>query len=223
MQQSVVQVPAVMPVDREAWAKQLNLSNFVNCYHQYRDITELQRARNVLIVGPGQGLDTSVLRWRGYDVTTLDIDETFHPDFVGSVHEMPQFRDKQFDVVTASHVLEHLPLPYLDTAMAEIGRVGRFALIYLPVAGRHLQLRFTPGILGIDWSFIVDIFNYVHKPDGLHARYCEGQHYWEVGMKGFRVRDVKRRLSRHFAILKAYRNRDWTPSMNFVVAAKDEP
>lgn len=212
--------PAVMPVDREEWARQLNLSNFINTYYQFRDLRALDSCRTVLIVGPGQGLDTQVLRWRGYDVTTFDIDDTFKPDHIGSVHEMPIFADSSFDAVIASHVLEHLPEPYLDRTLAEIARVGRFALVYLPVAGRHVQLRFSPGFRGLDLSVILDVFNYFHRPNGIAARYCQRQHYWEVGMRGFHVRDLVARMEAHFDVLQVYRNRDWNPSQNFVMRSR---
>ena len=212
--------PTVMPVDREEWFKQLDLCNFVNSYYQYRDLLRCGAGHSVLLVGPGQGLDPVVLRWRGYEVTTFDIDSTFAPDVLGSVHAMPQFADAQFDAVIASHVLEHLPEPYLDGALDEIARVGRHALVYLPLTGRRLHARFMPGFKGLDFSLFVDIYNYLHRPDGVTPRYCQGQHFWEVGMRGYRVRDVRRRLERHFDVLEAYRNRDWAGSMNFVLRSQ---
>lgn len=215
--------PAVMPVDRASWVQQLNLPNFVNCFYAYRDLQLCADVRSVLIVGPGQGLDREVLRWRGYDLTTFDIDEMFKPDVVGSVHDMRAFPDQRFDAVIASHVVEHLAVPYLDTALQEIARVGRYALVYLPVAGRHLQLRFAPGFKNLDLSLIFDVFNYFHRPDGITPRYHQGQHFWEVGMRGFTIRDVRQRLARHFDILKVYRNRDWLLSQNFVLRSKFPP
>jgi len=209
-----------MPVDRQQWAKQLNLSNFVNAYYQYRDLTALQGCRRVLIVGPGQGLDTAVLRWRGYEITTFDIDSTFGPDEVGSVHDLSRFGDQKFDVVIASHVLEHLPESYLDAALYEIARVAGYAIIYLPVHGLHVQLRFLPGLHNLDFGAVIDIFNYFRAPDGEHPRYMEGQHYWEVGMRRFRVRDIVKRLSKQFDVLSVYRNKDWVPSQNFVVRSR---
>lgn len=210
-----------MPIDREAWAQELHLSNFVNSYYQYRDVTKWVGAESsVLIIGPGQGLDTQVLRWRRCRVTTFDIDDTFMPDIVGSCHDMPMFSDAQFDVVIASHVLEHLPLTYLDQALAQIARIGRHAIIYLPVAGRHGLLRFVPGLKGIDWATVFDLRRFWERPNGIHAKYCGGQHYWEVGYRGFRVGDICRRFETNFELLEQYRNKDWLPSHNFVLRSR---
>lgn len=201
--------------------KELNLSNFVNSYCQYRDVAKWVGERSsILIIGPGQGLDAEVLKWRGCRVTTFDIDETFNPDVVGSCHDMPMFGDPQFDVVIASHVLEHLPLPYLDQALDEIARVGRHAIFYVPVAGRHAILRFAPGFKGFDWSVIIDFFKFWERPDGVTAKYCAGQHYWEVGYRGFRVSELSARFSRVFEVLDVYRNKDWLPSQNFVLKSR---
>ncbi len=211
--------PTVMPVDRKAWFGELHLSNFVNSYYQFRDVQSLPNCRRVLIIGPGQGLVPEVLKWRGYQVTTFDIDETFNPDIVGSVHDLSVFRDRQFDAVIASHVLEHLPETYLDTALKELARVARYAILYLPVHGRHLHLRFI-GIKNIDWSFILDLFNPLEKPDGVTPRYMAKQHFWEIGMRGFRTKDMVKRFSNGFEVLSFYRNRDWLPSMNFILRSK---
>jgi hypothetical protein len=217
-----IPVPAPMPVDREQWARQISLANFVNAYYQYRDIRQCDAScKSILMIGPGQGLDALILRWKGYEITTFDIDETFDPDVVGSAHDLSMFGDQSFDVVIASHVLEHLAEPYLNDCLGEIARVGRWAVVYLPVHGRHLQVRFIPGFKGIDMSFVFDLFNYFEKPDGLTPQYMEGQHYWEVGMRGFRVRELRRRFEGYFEIVDCYRNKDWLPSHNFVLRSRD--
>ena len=212
--------PSVMPVDREQWFRRLSLSNFVNSYYQYRDLQQVENCRKVLIVGPGQGLDTQVLKWRDYEVTTLDIDATFQPDLVGSVHDLSHFSDLQFDAVIASHVLEHLPEFYLDGSLKELARVARYSLIYLPVHRRHFHLRVVPGFKDIDFSVILDIFNPFERPDGTTPKYMEGQHYWEVGMRGYRVRDLIKRMSAFFQVISVYRNKDWISSQNFVLKSK---
>lgn len=212
--------PSVMPIDRKAWASQLHLSNFVNTFYQYRDLQLFGNVKTLLIIGPGQGLDTHVLKWRMYEVTTFDIDEMFNPNVIGSVHDLSMFKDGCFDVVIASHVLEHLPVPYLDRCLSELARVSKYCLIYLPVAGRHFQLRAQLDLKGIDLSIIFDLYNYFRKPDGITPNYCAGQHYWEIGMRGFRVGEMTRRLSRYFKVMSAYRNKDWLPSYNFILESK---
>ena len=200
-------------------ASELHPSNFVNTYYQYRDLQLCGDVKKILIIGPGQGLDTQVLKQRKFEVTTFDIDKTFNPNVIGSVHELSMFKDGSFDVVIASHVLEHLAVPYLDGCLSGLARVARYCLIYLPVAGRHFQLRLKMDLKGIDLSFIVDLFNYFHRPDGCTPRYCAGQHYWEIGMRGFRVNDLFHRFEKHFEVIKHYRNHDWNPSYNFVLKA----
>jgi Methyltransferase domain len=217
---TAVPEPAPMPVDRNTWFHELNLCNFVNSYYQYRDLRSLENCSKVLIVGPGQGLDTQVLRWRGYNVTTFDIDDTFIPDHIGSVHDLGCFGDKQFDAVIASHVLEHLSEPYLSPSLRELARVSRFALVYLPVHGRHVQLRFVPGFSGIDLSLILDLFNPLRRPDGITPRYMAKQHFWEIGMRKYRIKDLVRRMSMYFDVVSVYRNKDWIPSQNFILRSK---
>lgn len=213
-------LPSVMPVDREQWAQQLHLCNFVNAFYQYEDIQRCGNVKKILIIGPGQGLDTHIFKWRGFEVTTFDIDETFNSDVIGSAHDLTMFGDKSFDVIIASHVLEHLPVPYLDQCLAEFSRVSAYSIVYLPVAGRHFQTRIKLDLKGIDLSFVFDLFNYLHKPDGVNARYCQGMHYWEMGMRGFTSGALAKRFSIHFDIIKKYRNKDWTPSYNWILKAK---
>ena len=77
-----------------------------------------------------------------------------------------------------------------------------------------------PGVLGLDWQLRLNLFNYFERPDGVTRKYRDREHYWEVGRRGFRVRDVKARLEKFFVILQAYRNVDWLPSYNFVVRSQ---
>jgi SAM-dependent methyltransferase len=214
-------IPGVMPLDRERWKDELHLSQFINSFYQYRDVSTIAApGSRILIIGPGVGLDTAVLRWRGYRVTTFDIDETFNPDVLGSCHDMSMFESKSFDVAIASHVLEHLPIRFLDQALSEIFRVAGHALIFLPVAGKHAKIGLSPRLRGHDVGIVMDFFKFWQRPSGTELEYRGGQHYWEVGYVGFRVSDIVRRLSNFSKVMHHYRNRDWLPSYNFVCQAQ---
>jgi Methyltransferase domain len=213
-------VPTAAPDKIKAWRQQLHRSNFVNAARQWEDLRSLGDAASVLIVGPGQGLDTLIFRWRGYKVTTFDNTPILEPDVVGSVHDLSMFGDLQFDVVIASHVIEHVPVPYLDATISELSRVARHAIIYLPVRGRHLQLRLQPGFRDLDLSFVLDLFNFFRKPDGVTPLQNNRGHFWELGMRGFRLGDVVRRLETHFEVVRHYRNADWIQSHNFVLRSR---
>jgi hypothetical protein len=213
--------PSVMPLDRELWKQQLHLSHFVNTFYQFRDLNECIGPKgNILIIGPGAGLDALVLRWKGYEVTTFDIDSTFSPDVLGSCHDMSMFTSAQFDAVIASHVLEHLPLPFLEPALAEIARISKFAILYLPVAGKHAQISLKPAIGGKTVGLVIDLLPFWEKPAGNQLNYGGGQHYWEIGYRGFRVKDLLHRFQGNFEVLKNYRNKDWLPSFNFVLRSR---
>jgi SAM-dependent methyltransferase len=212
--------PERMPVDMDEWAGQLHISNFANAHAQFRDVASLGKVSRILIIGPGQGLDCAIFKWRGYEVTTLDIDDRLSPDVIGSAHDLSMFADKSFDVVIASHVLEHLPPAYLDGALAELARVAHHALIYLPIAGRIVRWRFMPGFRGWDWTVAVHLPNIFRRPDPNRPLFCGGQHYWEVGRPGYSRRKVAARIGRYFEIRAVYRNPDWLPSINFVLTAR---
>ena len=75
------------------------------------------------------------------------------PDVLGSIHRLDMFEDKQFDLILASHVLEHLAVAYLDQSLKEMARVAKYSVVYLPVHGRHFQGRVKMDVKGIDLSY----------------------------------------------------------------------
>src|SRR5512138_2886992 len=217
-----VPAPRPMPVDAEAYSRALSLSGFINAYYQLRDVLSY-RPRRVLVVGVGVGLEPLLLREKfGVEVTTYDVDARFGPDVVGSVHDMHAFGDGQFDVVVASHVLEHLPFDYFDRCVDELARVARHAVVYLPYGGRHLELKITWAQRVREWALRLHLPP-LRRIAGDRPELQEGHHYWEAGYPGFSVASLTRRLSRRFTIDRRYHNRDWTYSLNFLLTSRAGP
>jgi len=161
----------------------------------------------------GAGLEAAVLRSWNIEVTVMDIDPALNPDILGSVDNLSMFADKQFDVVIASHVLEHLPFEYFDRCLSEIARVSQNALIYLPFACIVPELRLS----------LEPIFRKIFRlriPFFWKNYKFNGEHYWEIGVKGHSLSKIRHAIARRFDIFDDYHNWDWRYSYNFVVKAR---
>ena len=132
--------PHPMPVDTQAFQSQVRVHHYINAYYQVRDLLSYQ-PRRVLIVGVGVGLEPIVLRQKyGLEVVTLDIDPGFHPDVVGSVTKMDMFDRWEFDVVVASHILEHLPFSLFrfHARTTELRHTHTLAILSIQCAAKTL-------------------------------------------------------------------------------------
>lgn len=102
---------------------------WVNYGLQVRTVLE-SAPKSVLEVGPGAGTVAGLLQERGVEVTTLDVDQRFNPDIVGSVHELTRYvPPKSFDTVLCAEVLEHLPFDLLQTSCQELAAVARRCVV----------------------------------------------------------------------------------------------
>jgi len=174
---------------------------FVSYYWQLKEVLALNPS-SVLEVGVGDWVFGSFIQNNTAVLyTSVDVAEDLHPDVVGSVLKLP-FADKSFDVVCAFEVLEHMPFEQFDRALAELCRVARTNVVisvphFGPMISFSLKLPFLPQ-LRIAWKIPFPkkhIFN--------------GQHYWEVGKRGYSVSRIRKILSRYGAI-----ERDFIPFAN---------
>jgi len=169
---------------------------FVSYYWQLKEVLALRPA-SVLEVGVGDRVFGNFIKNNtSVSYTSLDIAEDLHPDVVGSVLELP-FADHSFDVACAFEVLEHLPFEDFDRAVAELCRVARTHVVisvphFGPMFSFSLKMPFLPQMraaLKIPFPK-KHIFN--------------GQHYWELGARGYPVRLIRRKLSVHGEIIRDF-------------------
>jgi ubiquinone/menaquinone biosynthesis C-methylase UbiE len=128
--------------------------------------------------------------------TSLDVAEDLKPDVLGSILQLP-FEDNSFDVTCAFEVLEHLPFEQFDKAVSELVRVARTHVVvsvphFGPMLSLSLKIPFLPQLqlaLKIPYPR-KHVFN--------------GQHYWELGKKGYPVRLVRQKLSAYGQVVKDF-------------------
>jgi SAM-dependent methyltransferase len=114
-------------VDREHYqAGYDNPNRFASYWHQIDETSVL--GGRILEVGIGNGTVAAVLRARGFEVTTVDLDSDLGPDVTADVRELP-FGDRQFDSALAAEVLEHIAWSDVPKALSELRRVVRRGLV----------------------------------------------------------------------------------------------
>lgn len=175
-----------------------SLKTWTSFYYQIDNILKHANKEKdkILEIGIGNGFVTDKLRKLGYNVTTVDFDECLSPDFVADVRSLP-FNNNSFDIVCAFEVLEHLPFCDFDKALKELKRVvNKKILISLPYSSFTLWLGFK-------------IFPYVKAkqleiniPHSFRKHKFNGQHYWELGKKGFSIKKVMKHLKINGFILE---------------------
>lgn len=157
---------------------------WMSMWHQATAILRLKPA-TVLEIGPGSGLLKKILSIEGINVETSDVDPALNPDYIASVTELPM-SEASYDVVCAFQVLEHLPYAESLIALHELGRVAKgHVLISLPHSGRTCNLQLDLPRIGRK-SLLLRL------PPKQHVHRFDGQHYWEIGKKGYELRKVRR-------------------------------
>lgn len=181
-------------------------------WHQISEIQELA-PKSVLEVGIGSGILRANLRQLAVAITSVDIDSDLKPDYVASVECLP-FHDVSFDVVCAFQVLEHIPYERSLKAFSEMARVSSdFVIISLPNARTIWRYLFHVPKLGL-LSFGISRPE-VRAP--MHS--FDGQHYWEIGKRGFSVNKVIKDFSDIMTLVKSYRVNEY-PYHHFFVFRK---
>jgi len=187
-------------IDKYAFGKYLNEERWASYWQQIREILACG-AKRVLEIGPGDKVvaDCFKKRFAGrIFYQTADIDKNSEPDIVSSVEEI-KVEDGSYELVCAFEVLEHLPFEKFDQILAELFRVSeRFVILSLPHWGRHFSGKIRlPFVKIIKWQFKFSLWHPEHR--------YQGEHYWEIGKKGYPLRLIKAKMvAAGFEIKKDY-------------------
>ena len=177
------------------FSKYNHRSRWMSYWHQIDEVLRL-KPDSVLEIGIGDKTVVNFLKSQGVNITTLDINKDLKPDVIGSVLTMP-FRDSSFDVVLCAEVLEHLPFEKFEEGLKELKRVSRKNLVLsLPHFGRSLKFSFKIPLIkekriACRLAFpIKHVFN--------------GEHYWEIGKKGYPPDKIRKIIKKYFQIKKEF-------------------
>jgi hypothetical protein len=179
-----------------AFERYADIGRFASYGYQLRELFATRPA-SVLEVGVGDGVVGNYLRAHaGFSYTSVDFASDLSPDVVGDVRKLP-FLGSSFDTVCAFEVLEHLPFDDFEPSVRELARVARsYVLISLPHFG-------PPVKFSLKLPLLPEIRIAVKLPIP-HAHRFNGQHYWELGKRGYPASRIRSVLARFGSIEREF-------------------
>lgn len=183
--------------DHYSFGDYVKLHRWISYYTQLQLLLE-QQPHSVLEIGPGISITRQSLMTfiPDVDYKTVDVAEDLHPDILGSIDSLP-VADSAYDVVCAFEVLEHLPYEKFIPSLLEMSRVAKKAVIIsVPHAGPWIRAE-------LSLSFLFQ-FRKLFKFQSGKEHQFDGEHYWEVGKKGFSPNKIRGDIRKHFILKKEF-------------------
>lgn len=188
----------------------LTKERFLNYYYQTSMVINL-KPKDVLEIGIGNGLVKEILKRLSIKVVTVDIDKELKPDKIGDIAGLSKvFSKDSFDTVLCAEVLEHIPFNQFENSLKEMYKVTRrYAIISLPYSGPIFSCDIKVPLLKPIWLSVKIPANTTHRFDG--------QHYWEIGKKGYSLKKISGIINRYFSIIKMFNPHDDSYHIFFVL------
>lgn len=179
--------------DFEAYSHE---ARWVSYFFQLKE-TLVLKPKNILEIGCGDKVFSSFIKnTTDIEYKSVDVAEDLKPDIIGSVDKLP-CADSSFDVVCAFEVLEHIPFEKFEECLLEMKRVSsKNVCISLPHFGPSVEFLFKIPFL----KRIRVAFKIPYHP----AHEFNGEHYWEIGKKGYSAKKVKKILKKLFYVKKEF-------------------
>lgn len=200
-------------------------------YWVQKSLIEETKPNNILEIGKGTGTLESIMEREGFKYTTIDIDKSLSPDYVGDITKLP-FKDNSFDTVCAFEVLEHIPFDEFPHAIKEMNRVAKkFVIISLPYAciyfGFAFQFFYMKKFEKLFKFLHLKAFepNYINLALPLFFLNKQGMikaHAWEMGRNNYPVSRIKNIIRDTGLTITKEISRMFYPYHRFFVAKKTQ-
>lgn len=151
-------------------------------------VPEIGERGRVLEVGAGKAWISRLLRARGWRTIAIDLDSDiamsnskFVDSYViGDMFNLP-FKENSFDLVMSCGLLEHFNLDTVQKILAEMGKVGKSIVAWLPTCS-------------LDWKALWTIRNilggHVFAQSYIHRKKSLENIFVSIGLQNIRVGDV---------------------------------
>lgn len=163
-------------------------------WHQQKLISNyIQKGDKILEIGVGSKFTSNYLRSRGFDITTIDIDQNKNPDIIADI--VNYSFDQNYDHILAFEIFEHIPFEDFVKALKNISSIcNKNVFISLP---RNEKTWFR---LSLDLKiFKIDNFQITTKRNKVKSKY----HYWELDYKDYTKKKLMQLFNENnFRLLK---------------------
>jgi hypothetical protein len=187
----------------QVYASHYNFSDYVNLprwnsyWHQIMETIALN-PKNVLIIGAGDNIVGKILMTQGMDVYTFDFDKTLQPDYTGNITDIDTvLQGKHFDLILCCQVLEHLPYDNFENILRKCKLLADNMIISLPYSPIYFEIDINMTRIGYH-KIKIDIHHFFRKLK------WNGQHYWEIGWKGYTKQKIRKNIKKIFFIKKQF-------------------
>jgi ubiquinone/menaquinone biosynthesis C-methylase UbiE len=178
-----------------SFEKYIYPSRWMDYWYQIKETLFLE-PENILEVGVGNRIVSDYLKSTGINITTVDINKELNPDIVSSIVSIP-VNDNSFDVILCAEVLEHLPFKDFEKGLTELNRITKkYIILSLPHFGPMIKL-------SIKFPFVKEIKIAIKINFPARHRF-NGEHYWEIGKKGYSTSSIRKAIKKYFRIKKEF-------------------
>ncbi|PIT89105.1 MAG: methyltransferase type 11, partial [Candidatus Levybacteria bacterium CG10_big_fil_rev_8_21_14_0_10_36_7] len=149
--------------------------------------------KSILEIGVGDKVIASYIKNNtDLQYQSLDIDPELQPDIIGDITRI-NLPHNSYDAVCAFEVLEHIPFTEFEKALEGMRAISKkYVILSLPHFG-------PPVLFACKIPFLKQI-RFAKKIPYPQKHQFNGQHYWEIGKKGYSIKKIREILQKKFVL-----------------------